>query len=87
MDVKRGVYETKHLPKNATLKYEQEEWFRLEVAKVESKDGTITGKRCPVFDYTEKKIFTIDAYKKEILNEFVRIRKLTLSLSRWVKKN
>ena len=33
------------------------------VAKVESKDRTITGKSCPVFDYTEKKMFTIDAYK------------------------
>ena len=34
------------------------------VAKVESQDGTIIGKRCPVFDYTEKKIVTIGAYKK-----------------------
>ena len=56
------------------------------MAKVESKYGTITGKRCPVFDYTEKKIFTIDAYKKEILNEFARIRKLTSLSSPWVKK-
>ena len=37
----------------------------LGVAKVESKeDGTIIGKRFPVFDYTGKKIVTIDAYKK-----------------------
>ena len=57
------------------------------MAKVEDKeDVTITGKRCPVFDYTEKKIVTIDAYKKEILNEFTRIRKLTLSFSPWVEK-
>ena len=41
--------------------------------------------RCPVFDYTEKKIITIDACKKEILNEFARIRKLTSSSSPWVK--
>ena len=40
--------------KIATFKYEQEGQFFLGVAKVESKDGTITGKRCPVFDYTEK---------------------------------
>ena len=54
-------------------------FFCLGVAKVEIKeDGTITGKRCLVLDYTRKKIFTIDAYKKEILNEFTRIRKLTL---------
>ena len=55
------------------------------MAKVESKYGTITGKRCPVFDYTENKIITIVAYKKVILNEFSRIRKLTSSSSPWVK--
>ena len=26
--------------------------------------NTIIGERCPVFDYTEKKIVTINAYKK-----------------------
>ena len=56
------------------------------MAKVESKDGKITGKHCPVFDYTGKKIVTIYAYKKEILNEFTRIRKLTLSSSPWAEK-
>ena len=46
------VYETNNQPKRATFKYEQEERFYLGVAKVESKeDGTITGKRCTVFDY------------------------------------
>ena len=57
------------------------------MAKVESKEyGTITGKRCPVFNYSGKKFFTIDAYKKEILNEFARIRKLTSLSSPWVEK-
>ena len=79
--MKRGVYETNNLLKKAIFKYEQEGQFCLGVAKVESKYGTITGKRCPVFDYTGKKIVAIDAYKKEILNEFVRIRKLTSSSS------
>ena len=84
--MKRGVYETNNLSKKATFKYKQEGRFCIGVAKVESKDGTITGKRCPVFDYTDKKIVTVDAYKKEILNEFARIRKLTSSLSPWVEK-
>ena len=84
MDVKRGVYETNNQPKKATFKYEQEGRFCLVVAKIEMKDGKITGKRCPVFDYTDKKIVTIDAYKKEILNEFARIRNLTSLLSPWV---
>ena len=65
LDVKRGVYETKNQPKKATFKYNQEGIFCLGVAKVEIKeDGTIKGKLCPVFDYTGKKIVTIDAYKK-----------------------
>ena len=40
--------------------------FCLGVAKIESKEGKITGKRCPVFDYSGKNIGTIDAYQKEI---------------------
>ena len=44
--------------------------------KVESQDRTIIGKRFPVFDYTEKKLFTINAYKKEMRNELERIKKL-----------
>ena len=46
-------------PKRATFKYQQEGWFCLGVAKVEGQDGKVIGKRCPVFDYTEKKIVTI----------------------------
>ena len=64
MDVIIGIYETNNQPKRATFKYEQEGQFCLGVAKVESKDKTITGKRCPVLNYTEKKIVMIDAYKK-----------------------
>ena len=39
-----------------------------------------------MFNYTGKKIVTIDANKKEIRNEFARIRKLTLSSSPWFEK-
>ena len=46
VDMKRGVYETNNQRKKATLKSEQEGRFCLGVAKVESKYGTITGKRC-----------------------------------------
>ena len=62
--MKIGVYDTNNLPKKATFKYEKEGLFCLVEDKVENKYGTITWKRCPVFDYTEKKIVTIDAYKK-----------------------
>ena len=87
MNVKRGVYETNNQPKKATFKYEQDGLFCLGVAKVESKEyGTITGKRCPVFYYTGNIIVMIDAYKKEILDEFVRISKLTSSSSPSVEK-
>ena len=62
--MERGVYDTNNQSNKATFKYEQEGRFCLGVAKVESTDRTIIGKRCPVFDYTEKKIVTIDSYKK-----------------------
>ena len=81
--MERGVYDTNNQPKRANFKYEQEGRFCLGVAKVEGQDGKIIGKCCPVFDYTEKKIVTIDAYKKEMRNELERIRKLTSSSSPW----
>ena len=80
------VYNTSNQPKRETFKYEQEGRFCLGVAKVEGQDGTIIGQRCPVFDYTEKKFFTIYAYKKETRNKFAIIKELTLSSSPWVEK-
>ena len=65
--VKNGEYDTNNQPKKAPFKYEQQGRFCHGVANIESKYETITGKRCPVFDYSGKKIVTIDAYKKEIL--------------------
>ena len=79
--MERGVYNTNNQPKREAFKYEQEGRFCLGVAKEEGQDGKIIGKRCPVFDYTEKKIIMINAYNKEIRNELERIRKLTLSSS------
>ena len=64
VDIKNGQYGTNNQPKKATFKYEQERRFCLGVAKIESRNRTITDKRCPVFEYTGKKIVTIDAYKK-----------------------
>ena len=62
VDIGRGVYETNNQPRKAIFNYEQEGQLCLGVAKIESKEyGTITGKRCPVFDYTGKKIVTIGA--------------------------
>ena len=84
VDVKNGQYGKNNQPKKATFKCEQEGRFCLGVAKIESKNGTITGKRCPVFEYTGKKIVTIDAYKKEIIKEFARVCQLTSSLSQWI---
>ena len=65
MDVERGVYNTNNQLKRATFKYDQEGRLCLGVAKVEGQDGKIFGKHCPVFDYTEKKIITIDDYKNK----------------------
>ena len=62
--VKNGKYDTNNQTKKATFKYEQEGRFCLGVANIEIKNGTITGKQCPVFDYSGKNIVTIYAYKK-----------------------
>ena len=48
VDVKNVQYGTNNQPKKATFKYEQEGRFCLGMAKMESKNGEITGKRCPV---------------------------------------
>ena len=47
IDVKTGKCDTNNQPKKATFKYEQERRFCLGVAKIEGKNGTITGKQCP----------------------------------------
>ena len=49
IDVKNGEYDTNNQVKKATFKYEQEERFCLGVANNNSKNGTITVKRCPGF--------------------------------------
>ena len=77
IDEERCVYDTKNQPKRASFKYEQAGRFCISVAKVESKDGTIICKRCPVFKYTEKKIVMINAFKKTFMHKFARIWKLT----------
>ena len=64
MYAERGVYNTNNQPKKATFKYKQQGRLCIGVAKAESQDGTIIVKRFPVFDYTEKKIVTINAYRK-----------------------
>ena len=56
------------------------------MAKVEGQDGKRIGKRCPVFDYTEKKIVTISAYKQEMKHELQRVKNLTSSSSPWVER-
>ena len=86
VDGKNGQYGANNQPKKSTFKYEQEGRFCLGGAKIESKNGEITGKRCPVFEYTGKKIVVIYAYKKEIMKVFKRVRQLTSSSPQWIKK-
>ena len=64
INVKSRKYGMNNQPKKATFKYEQEGRLFLGVAKIEGKKGTVTGKRCLVFDYTGKKTVPIDAYQK-----------------------
>ena len=64
INVETGEYDTNNQPKKATFKYEQEGRFCFGVANIKSKDGTITGKQFPIFDYSGGKIVIIDAYQK-----------------------
>ena len=64
IDVKNGKYDRNNQPKKATFNYKQNGRFCLCVSNIKSKNGTITVKRCPLFDYSGEKIVTIDAYKK-----------------------
>ena len=61
IQVKNGKYDTNNQLKKSTFEYEQEGMFYLGAAKIEIKNGKITGKRCPVFDHSGGKIVTIDA--------------------------
>ena len=78
-------YEMNNQPKKSTFKYKQEGRLYIGVANIKNKYRTIKRKYCPLFNYTDKKNITIDACKKEILNEFARIRKLTFSSSPWAE--
>ena len=51
IDVKNGKYDTNNQPEKATFEYKQRGRFCLGESNIESKNGTITGKQCPVFDY------------------------------------
>ena len=73
VDVKRGVYETNNQLNKATFKYKQDGRLCLGVAKLESKDGTMTGKRYPVLDYTGK--------------NYYHNRCFTKMNSKWISKN
>ena len=53
VDVERGFYDTNNQQNIARFKYEKEGRLCIGVANVESQDGTIIGKRCPVFNYME----------------------------------
>ena len=55
IDVKTVKYDRNNQPKKATFKYEQERRLCFGVDKIKLKDGTITGKRCPVLDYSRKR--------------------------------
>ena len=53
----------------ATYKYNQRVRFWLGVAKVQLLNGEIKGRRCDVFDYTCKRMLTIEEYAKKIKDE------------------
>ena len=51
IDVKNVEYDMNNQPKKSTFKYEKEGRFFLGADNIESKNGPIKGKPCPVFDH------------------------------------
>ena len=76
IDVKTGKHDMNNQPKKAIFNYEQEGRLCLGVAESESKNGPITGKQCPIFDYSGGKIVTIDAYKNKHRNNLQEFESL-----------
>ena len=58
------------------MKYAEEVRLCLGVAKCKLEDGTVVGKRLPLFDYSGKVILTIKDYNKKVMEELARVRGL-----------
>ena len=61
--------------KKPTFKYTQEARFSLGVASVKQ-GGRVEGKRCKSFEYSSKKIVSINDFNKLIDEEITRVKEL-----------
>ena len=73
---------------NATqtnVKYAKEVWFALRVAMVKTTAGKIEGRRCELFDYTNKTIIPKDDWQRKINDDLNRV--INLKGDRFGKRN
>ena len=71
----KGTY-TKTKPTNTKVKYEKEGRFAFGVAMVKLRDGTIQGRRCEEFCYTEQNIIAHDQWIEKMDAEVRRVKKM-----------
>jgi hypothetical protein len=69
------------------MKYAEEVRLCLGVVKVKLEDGTMVGKRLPLFDYSGKVILSIKDYAKCMTEEIDRIRNLQGIGGGWIECN
>ena len=60
----------------ATYKYAQQGRYFLGVANVRLADGSISGVRCGVFNYSTNRIISIKDFAKAIKDKLARVKKL-----------
>ena len=72
----------------ATFKYPEQTRFCLGVCKVKLENGSFEGRKCRVFDFTCKKIISIEDYEKKKQQEIFRVKSLKSdkATSPWIKR-
>jgi hypothetical protein len=69
------------------MKYAEEVILCLGVVKVKLEDGTLVGKRLPLFDYSGKVILSLKDYAKSTAEEIERVRKLQGIGGGWIESS
>ena len=74
--------------RKTTFKYPEQARFCLGVCKVKLLNGSFEGRKCRVFDYTCKKIISIQDYEMKTRQEILRVKSLKSdkATSPWIKR-
>ena len=76
LDIQNGEYRDIR-PTKTKVKYDKEIRFALGVAMVQMNDGTVIGKRCKPYDYTNRNIINNEDWERRVSWEIDRVKKLS----------